>query len=86
MNLHDKLILAVMVYYQRQSTTRHYNAYALGIYFERIEAVCADIEAGKPVRDAILRGFNDRLLTVMLKAAGEQDFTATESAKQAVCY
>lgn len=86
MNLHDRLIAAATAYDRKQSTKRGYNPYALGIYFERIDAVCQDIDHGKPVRQALLDGFNDRLLTIMLKAAGESDFTAAESTSSPIVY
>lgn len=86
MTLHDKLIAALMAYDRKQSTKRGYNPYALGIYFERAGQVCADIQGGKPVRKALLDGFSDRLLTVVLKAAGESDFTASESTESPLAY
>lgn len=86
MTLRDKLIHAATEYDRKQSTKRHYNPYALGAYFERIDEVCADIKSGKPMREALLDGFNDRLLTIMLKAVGEADFTAAEAVKSPVVY
>jgi len=69
-NLKDTLIHAVTAYDRKQSTRRGYNPYALGQYFQRIDEVCLDIEAGAEPRAALMAGFNDRLLDVLLKAAG----------------
>lgn len=78
MTTKDKLISAATQYDLKQSTKRGYNHYALGQYFERIDAVCLDIEAGAAPRAALLAAFNDRLLDVMLKAIGERPFSREE--------
>lgn len=78
MTLKDKLISAATAFDAKQSRKRFYNPCALGIYFERIDEVCADIERGADPRSAIMAGFSDRLLTAMLKAAGLPDFTRDE--------
>lgn len=69
------LIHALTEYDRKQSTKRFYNPHALGIYFQRVNAVCADIERGATPRAALLAGFNDRLLDVCLRAIGESKST-----------
>ena len=71
MTLKDQLLSAATAYDRRQSTRRGYNPHALGIYFERIDEVCADVQRGASVRRALCAGFSDRLLDHLLKAVGE---------------
>lgn len=85
-SIKDKLISALTQYDQRQSTRKFYNPHALGIYFERVDDVMRDIERGATPRQALLAGFNDRLLDVCLKAIGEKPFTKEEMYSQSVVY
>lgn len=55
----------------RQSRGRYYNPNALAIYLRRIDDVVRDIRKGATPRDAIMRGFSDRLRDCMLVAIGE---------------
>lgn len=82
----DKLIHAVTQYDRKQSTKRGYNPHALGIYFEWIDEVCADIERGAPIRESVMAGFNDRLLDVCLRALGLPACTEKEALNGPVCY
>lgn len=68
MTTKDTLIHAVTAYDRKQSSKRGYNQYALGIYFQRIDEVCADIERGADVRAAIVAGFTGRLADHCLRA------------------
>lgn len=68
MNLHDTLIHTVTSYDRKQSTKKGYNHYALGIYFQRIEEICADVAAGADVRKAVTAGFTGRLVDTCLRA------------------
>lgn len=86
MSIRDKLISALTQYDEKQSKRKFYNPHALGIYFERVDDVMADIERGATVRQALLAGFNDRLLDVCLKAVGEQPFTKEEMQGQTMIY
>lgn len=86
MSIRDKLISALTQYDEKQSKRKFYNPHALGIYFERVDYVMADIERGATVRQALLAGFNDRLLDVCLKAVGEQPFTKEEMYSQSMVY
>lgn len=86
MNIKDKLISALTQYDEKQSKRKFYNPHALGIYFQRVDEVMADIERGATVRQALLAGFNDRLLDVCLKAVGEKPFTKEEMYRQSVIY
>ena len=61
---------AVTRYDMAQSTKRHYNHYALAIYLQRADEVMVEVAKGKPLRDAIIDGFTDRLRAYELKAMG----------------
>lgn len=63
-----KLIHAVTEFDRKASKRKGYNPHALGIYFQRVDEVCADIDKGADVRKAICAGFSDRLLDHCLKA------------------
>lgn len=86
MNIKDKLIHALTEYDRKQSKRRAYNPHALGIYFNRLDEVCADIDRGASVRQALLNGFNDRLLDVCLKAVGEPLYTRDQMHAQSIYY
>lgn len=64
----------------------YYNPYALAQYLGRVNDVEADINAGLPPRDALLAGFNGRLLDKLLAAIGEPKATPAERAAQSVAY
>lgn len=72
MNTQDKskLIAAITDFDRRASRKAGHNPYALGIYFERVDAIFADIEAGADVRAAIVAGFTGRICDVCLRALG----------------
>ncbi len=70
MTTKDKLIHALTAYDQKQSTKRGYNPYALGQYFQRIDEIIADIDAGADPRQAITAGFSGRLADAALRAIG----------------
>lgn len=76
--IQSRLASALTQYDAAQSKRKGWNPHALGIYFERLEAVIADMESGTAPRQALLAGFNDRLLDVCLKAIGEPRFTIQE--------
>lgn len=81
-----KLVHALTDYDSKQSKKRGYNPHALGIYFQRIDEVCTDVENGQLARAALLNGFSDRLLDVCLVAIGEPKFTADEATAAPVAY
>lgn len=66
----DTLIHAVTAYDRKESTKRGYNRNALGIYFNRIDDICADIDAGADPRQAIVAGLSGRLVDHCLRALG----------------
>ena len=70
MDIKRKLIDAATAYDIQQAKKPHYNHYALGQYFMRIDEVVADIERGAPVNQAICRGFNGSLAKRLCKAVG----------------
>ena len=53
-----------------KSKRGYYNHYALGIYFNRIDEVCEEIEKGGNVKKVLMNNFSDRLLTFILKDLG----------------
>lgn len=79
MTTKDKLLHALTAYDRRQSAKRSYNVHALNLYFERVDSVCADIDNGVELRQAICAGFNDRLLDVCLRAVGLPVSTVEEA-------
>ncbi len=66
----DRLISAFTQYDAKQSTKRGHNPYALGIYFQRADDICADVAAGADPRAAICAGISDRLLSFVLRSMG----------------
>lgn len=81
MTTQQKLCSALTEWDRRQSAKRFWNPHALGIYFKRLEAVMVLVERGASWREAACCGFNDRLLSYLLKSMGEPDFTAAERIK-----
>lgn len=80
MTIREKLVHAVTAWDIKQSTKRFYNPYGLGIMLERVDEVATWIEAegeGK-TREAILAGFNDRLLDHVLRFVGLPTATISE--------
>lgn len=82
----DKLVHALTEYDRKQSTKRGYNRHALGIYFQRIDEVCADIENGAEPRAAIMAGFSGRVADACLRALGLPLSTDSESRGGSWCY
>lgn len=54
----------VIARWDRRNKSHHAGAIAL----LRLDEVMAEIDAGRPVREALMDGFNDRLLDMMLAA------------------
>lgn len=52
------------------SRAKGYNPNALGIYFARVDDICADVAAGADLRAAIIAGMTGRVQAVCLKACG----------------
>ncbi len=73
------LVHALTQYDVRQARGKRYNRYALAQYLNRIDQVCADIEAGAAVRAALVAGFSGALLDCALKAVNEPKHTREES-------
>ena len=67
MSTKEKLIHLLTRWDEKQSKTKHYNPYALGIYFQAADEVVAMMESGKPLCVALAKCFNDRLLTFLEK-------------------
>lgn len=57
---------------------RQHNHHAGAIALLRLDEVLAEVAAGKPLRQAIVDGFNDRLRDRLLKAIGEPIATDAE--------
>ena len=76
---HFKLVSAATQYDMRQSTRRGHNPYALAHYMGAVADIDADLNAGTPLREAILRHTSDRLATVLLKSVGLPALTRDEA-------
>jgi hypothetical protein len=85
MTTHDKLIHAVTQYDRKQSKKAGYNRNALGIYFARVDDICADIGAGASVADAIAAGFDGRLAAHCLRSL-ECDIPTNKPASSGAWY
>ena len=79
MTTRDTLLHAVTEFDRRASTRKGHNPHALGIYFQRVDDICADIEAGADPRAAIVAGFSDRIAAACLKACGLPAYTAEDA-------
>ena len=80
--IHAKLFNAVTEFDRKQAKKLFYNRYALGHYCAALERVNEAMDAGASLREAILANFLGRLLSAVLKAAGEPDFTIDEKRGQ----
>ena len=86
MNIRDTLIHAVTRYDANESTKRGHNRNALGIYFTRVDDICADIENGADPRAAIVAGFSGRLANACLRACNLSAYTREDALGGPVCY
>lgn len=77
--LRAAMLHAVTAYDRRQVGKRGHNPYALPQYFERIEEICADIDAGADPRAAIVAGFSGRLANAILKTCGLSRYTVDDA-------
>lgn len=62
----------------RLSKGKFYNPYALSKYLEIAGDAAREVARGEPIRTALTRRLNDRLLNVALKAVGEPPATRDE--------
>ena len=85
MNTKDTLIHAVTEFDRRASTRKGHNPHALGIYFQRVDEICADIDNGADPRAAILAGFSGRVADACLKALN-LPISTTEEARSGRLY
>ena len=67
MRTKEKLIHLLTRWDKKQSKTKHYNPYALGIYLQAADEVVSMMESGKPLGVALAKCFNDRLLAFLEK-------------------
>jgi len=65
--LRFQLITAVTDYDRKDSTKRNYNIYALPQYFQRVDLILSDVEAGADPRSAIVAGFIGTLRNFVLR-------------------
>jgi hypothetical protein len=73
-----KLVMAVSAYDRRQAAKPGYNRYALPQYMGAVQQVEEELEAGTPLRQAIVKNFCGRLLDACLRAVGEPISTREE--------
>lgn len=62
----ETLMLRFDVMMAAKPAVRH-NPYFLGIALGRVDEICAAIERGESIEDAIRRGCNDRFAAYMIK-------------------
>lgn len=74
----DKLVSLLTQYDAKQSTKKGHNPFALGIYFQAADDCMAMVESGKPLRNALMTCFNDRLLDYLLRGMGLPIATTSE--------
>ena len=79
MKTKDTLIHAVTGFDRRASTRKGHNPHALGIYFQRVDEICADIDNGADPRAAILAGFSGKVADACLKVLNLPISTAEEA-------
>lgn len=58
---------ALTTYDRKQSTKKHHNPYALGLYFQALERCERMSSAGHDLRLCLLNCFNGKLLDYLLK-------------------
>ena len=80
--LKQHLVMALTTYDRKCANRPGYNRNALGIYFGALDDAMAMIDTGATVRAALLRCYCGRVLSVVLKAAGEPTFTHAEEMAQ----
>ena len=68
--IRSSLIHSATRYDAAESKKKGHNRHALGIYFVRIDDICADIGRGADPREAITAGFVGRLADICLKDLG----------------
>ena len=76
--LRHRLTHAVTEHDRRQQKRKGYNMYALAHYLGACQSAITEIEAGTPIRTAVVGHFCGRLLDVVLKAVGESPSTGDE--------
>lgn len=68
-----------------ESKRPHHNPHALGIYFQRVAEVLADVERGADVRAAVIAGFCGRLVDFILRGL-KLKITTKFEARGGFCY
>lgn len=74
-----KIINAFTAYDRRASSRKDHNPYALGHYCKALHRVDRYLEAGYPLRSAIVSCFCGRLCDSILRAIGEPLMTKEEA-------
>lgn len=65
-----KLETALIKYDRRQSRSKSYNRYALGIYLKVFQEVIEKVDSGFSLARALYDSYNGRLLTTLEKSVG----------------
>lgn len=78
-HIRHKLSHAATDYDRKQSTRKGYNMYALSHYLGAIQDIETAVDAGIPLREAIVTYTNGRLATALLKAVGLPALTIEEA-------
>lgn len=64
----------------------YHNPYALAQYLARVAEIITDIQAGAPIRAAIIAGFGGRILDAVLWSIGEDKVTDAELLNRTITY
>ncbi len=86
-SIRETLVSALTQYDAKQfartkgSRAKGYNPYALAIYFERLDDVCADIEHGADIRKAICAGLVGPTASACLRALGLPAWTKEDETR-----
>ena len=78
MDMHNKLVSALIQYDEKESRKKHHNRHFIGIALGALETAEEDIAAGVTVRTALVNNFCGRLLDILLKTVGETPSTDLE--------
>ncbi len=76
--IHIKLLNALTAFDRKEAKKKHYNRYALAQYCAALQSAQVDMDCGATLRESLLVNFIGHLLSALLRAVGEPDFTRDE--------
>lgn len=86
LTIRQKLLHALTEHDRKESKKKGHNIHFLGVAIGRLDEIMPRIEQGENIRQVLLTSFNDRLLSRLLNAVGEEDFTLEEKQSQSLTY